>query len=118
MAESIYQQVALQKEATEREENRNCGTIPHKDNNFGRISHKERKVWEDTTQREETIARGGTLAQSTLKRGKERIMKAWAQKANVAFCTIFFFYQVCPTTYFVCRMIVQKLFNFKIIEQL
>ena len=86
MAESIYQQAALQK-ATEREENRNSGRIPH----------KERKFWEDTTQRKETIDGGGTLAQS---RGKERIMKAWAQKANVAFCTIFFFYQVFPKIIF------------------
>ena len=69
MAESIYQQAALQK-ATEREENRvphkekkfwenttkrkeileeyhkkkgNSGRIPHKEKKFGRISHKEKK---------------------------------------------------------------------------
>ena len=69
MAESIYQQAALQK-ATEREENR----VPHKEKKFwenttkrkeileeyhkkkgnsGRIPHKERKFWENTTQRKE-----------------------------------------------------------------
>ena len=68
-----------------------------KKGNSGRIPHKEKKFWEDTTQRKETIDGGGTLAQS---RRKERIMKAWAQKANVAFCTIFFFYQVFPKIIF------------------
>ena len=34
--------------------------------------------------------------ESNFNRLKGRIMKAWGHRANVAFCTVFFVYQVCP----------------------
>ena len=62
----------------------------------GRISKKEQKFWKDITPRKETIAREKILCSINLSKEEEKsAMKAWAHKANVAFCTIFFFYQVC-----------------------
>ena len=36
-----------------------------------------------------------------LNRRKESIMNPWGHRANVAFCTFFFVYQVCSQTYLI-----------------
>ena len=94
MAESIYHQVALQK-----------GTK--------RVSKREKKQQEDIYQKKRKEILAGERI-PLLNRRKERIMNPWGHRANVAFCTFFFVYQVCSQTYLIlCCKNFQKKFILK-----